>query len=64
MKLLTLKEVIEKTSFKKSTIYKFIKTKNFPSPVKFGHSSRWVESEIDNWIKQQIFKGEYNVTTK
>jgi len=54
MKLLTLKEVMEKTSFKKSTIYKFIKTKDFPKPLKIGTSSRWLENEVDSWIKHQI----------
>ncbi len=60
MKLLTLRDVIEKTGFKKSTIYKFIKTRKFPKPVKFGTSSRWLEEEIDLWIKEQI-KGVKNV---
>lgn len=59
MKLLTLKEVTKKTGFKKSTIYKFIKTKNFPSPIKFGRSSRWAEEKVDEWINYYI-KGETN----
>ena len=57
MRLLTLKEVIKKTGLKKSTIYKFIKTKNFPPPIKLGRSSRWVEGEVDIWIKEQIEGG-------
>ena len=60
MKLLTLRDVIQKTGFKKSTIYKFIKTKKFPKPIKIGSSSRWIEEEIDTWIKEQI-KGVKNV---
>jgi prophage regulatory protein len=54
MKLLTIKQISEKTGFKKSTIYKFIKTKNFPHPRKFGKSSRWLEEEIEEWIKNQL----------
>jgi len=56
--LLTLKEVVEIVGFKKSTIYKFIKKGKFPRPLKFGKSSRWTKSEINEWInnlKQKEF---------
>ena len=49
--LLTIKEVVKIVGFKKSTIYKFIKENKFPLPLKFGKSSRWAKSEIDEWMK-------------
>jgi prophage regulatory protein len=60
MKLLTIKNITEQTGFKKSTIYKFIKTKNFPKPRKFGKSSRWLEEEVEEWIQKEINKGDKN----
>ena len=51
-KLLTIKEVVNIVGFKTSTIYKFIKTKGFPKPVKIGKSSRWKLSDVNNWLKQ------------
>lgn len=48
--LLTIKEVVQITGFKKSTIYKFIRENKFPQPLKFGKSSRWIKSEINEWI--------------
>ena len=51
-RLLPLKEVAGIVGFKQSTIYKFIKTKDFPKPVKIGRSSRWKLSEINSWLKQ------------
>ena len=51
-KLLTIKEVVSIVGFKTSTIYKFIKTKGFPKPVKIGKSSRWKLSDVNNWLKQ------------
>ena len=51
-KLLTLKEVMDIVSFKQSAIYKFMKTKGFPKPVKIGKSSRWKLSDVNNWLKQ------------
>ena len=51
-KLLTMKEVVSIVGFKTSTIYKFIKIKGFPKPVKIGKSSRWKLSDVNNWLKQ------------
>lgn len=51
-KFITLKEVVEICGFKKSTIYKFIKTRNFPQPLKIGKSSRWKLSKIMEWMNQ------------
>jgi prophage regulatory protein len=49
-KLLTLNEITKIVGFKKSTIYKFIKNKDFPKPIKIGKSSRWPLSAITKWI--------------
>ena len=49
-KLLKIGEVVEIVGFKQSTIYKFIKTKNFPKPVKIGRSSRWKLSDVKKWL--------------
>ncbi len=52
MKLLTIKEVVNLVGFKTSTIYKFIKTRNFPEPIKIGRSSRWKLSDVNKWLEQ------------
>ena len=51
-KLLNIKEVTDIVGFKTSAIYKFIKTKNFPKPIKIGKSSRWRLSDVNEWLKQ------------
>ena len=51
-KLLPLKDVISIVGFKQSTIYKFMRTRSFPKPVKIGRSSRWRLSDINSWLKQ------------
>ncbi|SFL81742.1 transcriptional regulator, AlpA family [Nitrosomonas nitrosa] len=53
-KLLTLEEVERRTGFRSSFIYKQIRNKAFPPPVKIGISSRWRESEVSLWIDRQI----------
>jgi len=55
-KFLTVREVSEIVGFKISTIYKFIKTKDFPKPMKIGKSSRWKLTDIQKWINHQISK--------
>ncbi len=50
-RLLRLREVTERTGLAKSTIYRNIKAKTFPEPVKVGvASSRWRESDLRDWI--------------
>lgn len=53
-KLLPLDEVEQRVGFKSSFIYREIKNKAFPAPVKIGVSSRWRESEINSWISSQV----------
>ncbi|TXE24841.1 helix-turn-helix transcriptional regulator [Serratia ureilytica] len=35
-------------------IYKLIKDGVFPRPIKLGRSSRWLKSEVENWLQERI----------
>lgn len=35
-------------------IYKLIKDGIFPKPIKLGRSSRWLKSEVENWLQVRI----------
>lgn len=53
-KIIRLPEVIKMVGLKKSAIYKKIKANDFPAQFKLGkHSSGWLESAVQNWIKQR-----------
>jgi prophage regulatory protein len=54
MKLLRLPDVLDRVGLKKTAVYKLIGDGKFPSPVKIGSSSAWVEQEITDWIQHQI----------
>ena len=55
MRLIKLKEVIEKTSLGRSTIYEFMIKGTFPKQVSLGAKSvAWLESEVDDWIMERI----------
>ncbi|MGG4774569.1 helix-turn-helix transcriptional regulator [Paenalcaligenes sp. Me52] len=36
--------------------YKQIQEGEFPRPVKFGRSSRWLKSEVERWVQVRIDK--------
>ncbi|ENO00516.1 MULTISPECIES: AlpA family transcriptional regulator [Pseudoalteromonas] len=55
MRLIKLKEVIEKTSLGRSTIYEFMTKGTFPKQVPLGAKSvAWLESEVDDWIEDKV----------
>ncbi len=43
---------MQRTSMGRTSIYMLIKDGTFPSAVKIGSSSRWVASEINDWIQR------------
>lgn len=54
-KILRLEAVVEKTGKPRSSIYWMIEQGLFPKQIKLGKRSvGWLESEIDEWIKQRI----------
>ncbi|MGC0936631.1 AlpA family transcriptional regulator [Pantoea agglomerans] len=57
IKLIRLSAVINKTGYSKSWIYKLIKNKQFPQPIKIGSRAvAFIEGEIDEWIEVLISK--------
>ncbi|MBG9996815.1 AlpA family transcriptional regulator [Pseudoalteromonas sp. NZS127_1] len=55
MRLIKLKEVIEKTSLGRSTVYEFMTKGTFPKQVSLGAKSvAWLESEVDDWIMDRL----------
>ena len=54
-RILRLPEVMTRTGLSRSTIYLRISQGTFPKPVSLGtRAVGWVESEIDEWVIQQI----------
>ena len=53
--LLRLKQVREKTGLKRSQVYLYMKTSDFPRSIKIGPTSvAWLESEINEWIEKKL----------
>lgn len=53
-RLLRRADVLARVGIAKSTLYLRISAGTFPKPVHLGSSVRWVESEIDSWIQDQM----------
>lgn len=55
--LLRLHDVMARTAFSKSQIYKLAASTDprirFPSPVKIGRASRWPAQTVQAWIDRQ-----------
>lgn len=50
-RLVRMREVIGMVGLSKATIYRKVRTREFPAPVSVGgHSVRWRESELLAWI--------------
>ncbi|PTO69520.1 helix-turn-helix transcriptional regulator [Vibrio splendidus] len=51
MRLVRLKEVIERVQLSKSSIYKMMASGEFPHNVPLSErATAWVEHELDEWI--------------
>lgn len=53
--ILRLLAVKERTGLSRSTIYSRMSESKFPQQVSLGgHAVGWVESEVNDWLEQQI----------
>ncbi len=62
-RLLRRAEVLARVGMAKSTLYLRISAGKFPKPVHLGSSVRWVESEIDSWIQDQMEQRDQSAET-
>lgn len=52
-KIIRLRQVMEQTGMKKTTIYEKIKKHEFPEPIRLGSNfSGWLESDVQAWIRK------------
>jgi prophage regulatory protein len=53
MKYMRLKEVVKLTGISRSTIYNYVKTHNFPKPLKIdSRISVWQFDDVMEWMEQ------------
>lgn len=55
MKILRLDQVVELTGLPRSTLYRYVKNRQFPSQLKLGErAAGWVEDEVMGWIREKV----------
>lgn len=63
LKLIRLPQVKAMVGLGTTAIYDKIKKGEFPRQIKLGRLSGWVESEVQDWISQQIMASRSGVLT-
>ncbi|MBI6152217.1 AlpA family phage regulatory protein [Serratia surfactantfaciens] len=53
-KMVDMVFITEFTGCSDKWFYKLIQDGLFPRPIKLGRSSRWLKSEVEEWVKQRI----------
>lgn len=53
-KMVDMVFITEFTGCSNKWFYKLIQDGEFPKPIKMGRSSRWLKSEVENWVQQRI----------
>jgi len=52
--LVDMRFITKLTGLTDKWFYKLIKDGLFPRPIKLGRSSRWKQSEIEDWLEKRI----------
>ena len=54
-RFLRLPVVESRTGYSGTTIWRKVKTGDFPKPVSIGpNATAWIEQEVDDWIQSRI----------
>lgn len=53
-RFLRIAEVLDRVPVSRPTIYRLMDKGEFPKAVRIGSSSRWIESEINNWLNDKV----------
>ncbi len=53
-KMVDMTFITDFTGLTDKWFYKLMKDGAFPRPIKLGRSSRWLQSEVEAWMKERI----------
>jgi prophage regulatory protein len=53
-KMVDMAFITEFTGCSDKWFYKLIQEGLFPKPIKMGRSSRWLKSEVEEWVQKRI----------
>lgn len=50
-RLIPIEEVMARCGMRRTAIYARVKAGSFPAPAKVGSSSRWLSTEVADWVR-------------
>ncbi|MBH3214815.1 AlpA family transcriptional regulator [Serratia marcescens] len=53
-KMVNMTFITEFTGCSDKWFYKLIQDGEFPKPIKLGRSSRWLKTEVEQWMQKRI----------
>ncbi|EIT7186877.1 MAG: AlpA family transcriptional regulator [Serratia marcescens] len=53
-KMVSMAFITEFTGCSDKWFYKLIQDGEFPKPIKLGRSSRWLKTEVEQWMQKRI----------
>ena len=53
-RLLHLKEVLNRTSLSRTSIYRLMARGRFPASIALGSRVSWIEAQVEEWIQARI----------
>ncbi|ENY6783303.1 helix-turn-helix transcriptional regulator [Providencia rettgeri] len=54
-----MKFITRLTGLTDKWFYKLIQEGEFPKPIKLGRSSRWLKSEVEQWLQARLVASRY-----
>jgi predicted DNA-binding transcriptional regulator AlpA len=54
VEFLRLEEVLKKFKISQAKLYRLVKTQEFPPPIKIGTANRWLASDLESYLTEQI----------
>ncbi|MBI6189110.1 AlpA family transcriptional regulator [Providencia rettgeri] len=54
-----MKFITRLTGLTDKWFYKLIQEGEFPKPIKLGRSSRWLKSEVEQWLQTRLVASRY-----
>ncbi|MEX9216020.1 helix-turn-helix transcriptional regulator [Providencia rettgeri] len=54
-----IKFITRLTGLTDKWFYKLIQEGEFPKPIKLGRSSRWLKSEVEQWLQARLVASRY-----
>ncbi|HHG9275656.1 helix-turn-helix transcriptional regulator [Klebsiella oxytoca] len=52
--LVDMRFITKLTGLTDKWFYKLVRDGQFPKPIKLGRSSRWLRSEVKDWLEERI----------